>query len=210
MNTTTNSTDTRQTARPSSCLLAMEEDLRQCRAAAAMLDLMSDGLEADDKVDTALAVRQRRSAAFGRDRPADGILQHRSRRAARRGGRAHSWGGVVMTTIPNEITSAAVSLPDLAAQFAELYPRWCDYKNRRHAEHEEFEERVLAATGMTFDEAEARGGILFENYRAVRKQIIDDDKQTGLLDDDDPEEIIWDEIEDIASAILKASGSVDG
>ena len=108
-----------------------------------------------------------------------------------------------MTTIPNEITSAAVSLPDLAAQFAELYPRWCDYKNRRHAEHEEFEERVLAATGMTFDEAEARGGILFENYRAVRKQIIDDDKQTGLLDDDDPEEIIWDEIEDIASAILK-------
>ena len=69
MNTTTNSADTRQTARPSSCLLAMEEDLRQCRAAAAMLDLMSDGLEADDKVDTALAVRQvglLLSAATGR------------------------------------------------------------------------------------------------------------------------------------------------
>lgn len=110
-----------------------------------------------------------------------------------------------MTTIPNEITSAAattVSLPDLAARFAELYPRWRDYKNRRHAEHEEFEERVLAATGMTFDEAEARGGILFENYRAVRKQVIDDDGQAGRLDDD-PGEIIWDEINDLASAILK-------
>ncbi|BBF92215.1 hypothetical protein [Blastochloris tepida] len=111
-----------------------------------------------------------------------------------------------MTAIPNEITSAAdtaVSLPDLAARFAELYPRWRDYKNRRHAEHEEFEARVLAATGMTFDEAEARGGILFENYRAVRKQVINDDAQRGLLDDDDPEDVIWDEINGLASSILK-------
>lgn len=89
----------------------------------------------------------------------------------------------------------AVSFPDLAGQFARLYPRWRDRTNESHASLDRFDAKLKAATGLSRDEAPAVGDPGWDEYHAVLMSLPHDHA------DDDPvnelgESIVWAEIYD--------------
>lgn len=94
------------------------------------------------------------------------------------------------------VPSNGTSFPDLAQRWAQLYPRWLDYMNKSTASRQRFEARVLAATGLMYEEAMSAGGSVPQEYRAIRGGIIQEGDPLDPPDptDEDGRSILWEEL----------------